>query len=110
MSPSVMPRLQVRRATAPVRRQRRRHLLDVEIGPLGPKDHLARKFHPGRLKIEGANGIGAKAAKPAMEIADLDIKEQSAEKAQDGITEIAVQEGHRSRRDPATEAVAHHEI
>ena len=45
-----------------------------------------------------------------MEIAERDRKEQAAEKAQNGIAEIPVQERHRVAGDPALKPVAHDEI
>ena len=45
-----------------------------------------------------------------MEIANLGAEEQSSEKAEYRVAQIAVQEGHGARRYPALKTVAHDDV
>src|SRR6059036_1955611 len=110
MAPAVAPGPQMRRPRPSVGSKRRRNLGDVEPGECGADDHLGRELHARRVQSQFEYRIAPESAQAAMEIAERDRKEQTAEKAQDGIAEIPVQERHRVTGDPALKSVAHDEI
>src|SRR4029077_10973698 len=110
MSPTVTPGPEVRRATATIDAQSGRNLSDIELCKRAPHHHLAGKFHAGGLQCECLDGRPPKTSQSAMKVLGPNIEEQPANEAQHRVSQIAVQERHRSRRDPALEAIAHDEI
>ena len=81
------------------------------VGSHGRGDqHLARKFHSRSVKIESLDSFTIERTQAAMEIAYLYVEEQSSEKAEDRVPQIAVQEWHGARRYPASKSIAHDDV
>ena len=110
MAPAVPPGVQVRRMAPAVLGQRGRHLGHALAVQRGLDDQLAGELHPGRLQVERHHAVPAEAAQAAVEVADLAAEEQPADEAEHRVAEVLVQRRHRPGRDPAPEAVAHHQV
>jgi len=110
MPPPIAPRTQVWRPRAPVGRQRRRHLVDPIVGKRRAYDHLARELHPRRPQVQRPHAIAIEPAQAAVKVAGAHAKEQPPQKTQTRIAQIAVQRRHGAARDPALEAIAHHDV
>ena len=108
--PAVPPGVQVRRPAPAVLGQRGRHLRHALAGQGRLDHHLAGEFHPGRLQVERHHAIPVESAQAAVEVTDLAAEEQAADETQHRVAEVPVQRRHRSRRDPAGEPVAHHQV
>src|SRR6185436_2935918 len=107
MPPAVAPGAQVRRPSAPVRRERGRDFGDAPSRQRRLHYQLARELHAGGPQVERAHGFAVEAAQAAMEVADPRAKQQAADEAQHRVAEVAVQKGHGPFADLAAKAVAH---
>jgi acetyl-CoA carboxylase carboxyltransferase component/pyruvate/2-oxoglutarate dehydrogenase complex dihydrolipoamide acyltransferase (E2) component len=72
--PAVAPAAQMRRAAAPVGRERRRHLGDREPEQRRLHHHLRGELHPDRAQIEALDRVAPEAAQTAVEVARRALK------------------------------------
>jgi len=90
----------MRRATASVEPQDRGHFRDAELVHGGVDDHLARKFHPRSLHVEGEDRLALEPPEPAVKVTARAAEERPADGGEDRIAQVAVQSWHGAGLDP----------
>ena len=110
MAPAVAPRAKVRCAITQVLRKRGRNLGHFDFQQSGLDHHFAGEFHARSAQLEIEKAVLANCAQAAMGIADPRSEEQVEHPGQAGIADMLVFPRHRTRRDPALEAVAHAQV
>src|SRR5262249_7804837 len=98
---------QMRRSRAPIFLQRRGYFDNSEASESGADDHFTRELHTGGAQTNGANSITYKAPQTTMEITNRNGEKESPEKAKKRISQIPVQNRHRTGGNSARKAVAY---
>ncbi len=87
-----------------------RDLADPQLAPEGLEDHLGGELHPGRVEVEGLEGVAPHRAHAAVGVGDLHAEEDVEEAGEDRVADVPVEPRHRLAVDRPLEARAHDEV
>src|SRR5271168_2168618 len=96
----------MRSAAAAIGLQRCRDFHNLQPAQRAADNHFARKFHPGGLQSQRANGLGIEGAQAAVKVAYRNLEEESAQEAERWIAKISMNEWHGAGIDSAQESIS----
>src|SRR5690242_12262156 len=94
MPPAITPSAQVRRAAAPVRRQRGCNFCNRHPEQAGFYDQFTGKFHAGRTQVHLLESRLLERANAAVKVGATRVEEELADPTEDGVAEIPMQQRH----------------
>jgi hypothetical protein len=109
VTPAISPRAQMGRTITAVGPQLRRDLCDRQAGERRFRHHFAGELHSAAHQAQCRDRLPMKAANAAVEVADGGAKEEAPDETEHRVSEIPVQQRHRSALDAAAESISHHQ-
>jgi hypothetical protein len=110
MTPTIPPCLQMRRTPRRIGPQIGGYFRHAKIHQTGFNDHFGGELHPTTTQIQTLNSFSIKGTQSAVEISDLDAKEDASKHAENWVTQITMQERHRTLRNSPLKTITHHQL
>src|SRR5262245_64762948 len=109
MAPPIPPRSQMRRTTTTIWIEGDRNLSDAKSRKAAADDHFAGKLHPRGLQSKHSSLGSIEPPQTTVKVAYGNVKKQSANEAEQRVSQIAVHQWHCARLN-SVKPITNHEV